>query len=64
YVYNLLKLHTNLITAENDKENNQLGIYFVYAVDISSFNESSKEIADHLINIISDVNEYSWMYLL
>ncbi|CAG8847867.1 20494_t:CDS:2, partial [Racocetra persica] len=62
YVYNLLELHTNLITTENDKENNQLGIYFACAVDISSFNESSKEIADHLINIVNDVDEYSWIY--
>ncbi|CAG8604812.1 5991_t:CDS:2 [Cetraspora pellucida] len=62
YVYNLLELHTNLIIAENNKENNQLGIYFTCVMNISSFNESSKEIANHLINIVSDVDKYLWIY--
>ncbi|CAG8739550.1 8659_t:CDS:1, partial [Cetraspora pellucida] len=63
YIYDLLELHTNSITAENNKENNQLGIHYSCAVDISSYNESSKEIADNLINIVSDTDEYSWMYI-
>ncbi|CAG8806516.1 6277_t:CDS:1, partial [Gigaspora margarita] len=44
YIYDLLKLRTKLITAEEDKENNQLGVYFSCAIDISSYNESPKEI--------------------
>ncbi|CAG8848767.1 3981_t:CDS:2, partial [Gigaspora margarita] len=62
YIYDIIELHTKLITAENNKENNQLGIHFLCAVDISSYNESPKEIADNLINIVSDVDEYSWIY--
>ncbi|CAG8451035.1 11207_t:CDS:2 [Scutellospora calospora] len=59
YIYDLLELHETL---ENDKENNQLGFDFSCAIDISSYNKSSKEIANNLINIISDVDEYSWIY--
>ncbi|CAG8436323.1 3850_t:CDS:2, partial [Scutellospora calospora] len=62
YIYDLLELHTNSIIAENNKENNQLGIHYSCTVDISSYNESSKEIADNLINIVSDTDEYSWIY--
>ncbi|CAG8578242.1 11195_t:CDS:2, partial [Dentiscutata erythropus] len=56
YIYDLFELYT---TIEDDKENNQLGIQFSYTIDISLYNESSKKIADNLINIVSDIDKYN-----
>ncbi|CAG8758477.1 1569_t:CDS:1, partial [Racocetra fulgida] len=64
YIYDLLDLHSNLIITDNDKENDPLSFHFSCSVDISSYIKSSKEIkeiADILINIVSDVAKYNWI---
>ncbi|CAG8546586.1 28904_t:CDS:1 [Dentiscutata erythropus] len=60
YIHKLFDLYI----MENNKENNQLGFHFSCTVDISFYIESSKEIKEitnNLINIVSDVDEYSWI---
>ena len=49
-------------TFENDTENIPY-FHFQCEVNISTFNKLEKEIADELVELIEDVDDFAWVYV-
>ena len=59
YMMQLLGIYTTQMA----NEENILSFHFECKVDISTLNNSAKEVADYLVELIEEADEFSWMYV-
>ena len=53
----------SMYTAQLENEENMPPFHFECKVDISTLNNSAKEVADYLVELIEEVDEFSWIYV-
>jgi hypothetical protein len=60
HVAQLLNVHTMQL---GNTSGEMTALNFHYQLDVSTFNKSTKEVADLLVEYIEDVDEFAWMYV-
>jgi hypothetical protein len=62
YTMQLLSMYTTQLENEENEENIP-PFHFECKVDISTLNNSAKEASDYLVELIEEVDEFSWTYV-